>query len=92
MKQNTQHNHTYLALFLLSAAALLLAILPALMVWVWRLMPISDPVNLLALAASWVCALAILAGCAWYYRKLRAEARAADTQETMAADIPVPTL
>lgn len=74
---------TYLTLGFLMLCALLLAAVPALMVWKWHIMSLADPSALIGLIAAWVAALIILAVCVWYQRQLH-------TKPT-AAQIPVGT-
>lgn len=61
---------TYLSLVLIYLFAILLAVIPALMVWKWHLMVAVDPTTILCLIASWVCALLIMAVCTWYYHQI----------------------
>lgn len=61
---------TYLSLALIYLFAILLAVIPALMVWKWHLMVAVDPTTILCLIASWVCALLIMAVCTWYYHQI----------------------
>lgn len=65
---------TYLSLALIYLFALLLAVIPALMVWKWHLMAAGDPTTVLCLIASWVCALLIMAVCTWYYHQIHTTA------------------
>lgn len=89
--KHTSNAKTYFALAFFTLVALLLAIVPALMVWQWHMMSAADPAVILGLAAGWVCALAILAGCAWYYRLTRAAAVQSEPVQR-AADSPLPTV
>lgn len=65
---------TYLSLALIYLFAILLAVIPALMVWKWHLMAAGDPTTVLCLIASWVCALLIMAVCTWYYHQINTTA------------------
>lgn len=73
----------YLALGFLALCAIVLAAVPALMVWRWEMMSLSDPAALIGLIASWVVALVLLVGCGWYYRQVRERA-----QHRAAAPVP----
>lgn len=65
---------TYLSLALIYLFAILLAVIPALMVWKWHLMAAGDLTTVLCLIASWVCALLIMAVCTWYYHQIHTTA------------------
>ena len=62
---------SYVSLALIYLFAILLAVVPALMVWEWHMMALSNPTTVLCLIACWVCAVLIWAGCTWYFRQLR---------------------
>ena len=65
----------YLTLCFLTICALALAIVPALMIWRWEMMSLSDPTVVIGLIVSWVVALVLLIGCGWYYRQVRERAQ-----------------
>ena len=80
-----------IALGFLALAALLLAAVPALLVWGWHLMSPSDPGTILALIASWVCALAILAGCVWIRHRLCSTTPSSSKAVNETAEAPIPS-
>ena len=77
-------NRSYLTLGFLVLCALALAIVPALMIWHWEMMSLSDPSVVIGLIVSWIVALVILIVCGWYYRQVRA-------RRSAAAKRPAPT-
>ncbi len=69
--------NSYWAIGFLILCAIALAVVPALMIWHWEMMSLSEPTVLLGLIASWIAALVILGGCGWYLRHMRARQRSA---------------
>lgn len=66
-----KEKYFYLTLGFLVLWALALAILPALMIWRWEMMSLSDPTVVIGLIVSWAIAVAVLFGCGWYYHQFR---------------------
>lgn len=64
-----KEKYYYFTLVFFVLCALALAVVPALMIWRWEMMSLSDPTVVIGLIVSWAIAVAVLLFCGWYHHQ-----------------------